>query len=162
MNRAATRPAAAPARGGHGWQLILADLALILFLLTLSALPAAEAETGRQMAARAVQEQASRKETKTEIAPAQALFRPVAGGPALGAWLAAQAPDPRATLTIFVTHTPGGEANAWARAETLAAEARAAGARVRTIITAGKAPDLYASLAYDAQLTDAGEGGKAG
>ena len=26
--------------GGTGWQLILADLALILFLLTLSALPA--------------------------------------------------------------------------------------------------------------------------
>ena len=32
---------------GQSWQLILADLALILFLLTLSALPAAEAESGR-------------------------------------------------------------------------------------------------------------------
>lgn len=162
MNRTATRPAAAPARGGHGWQLILADLALILFLLTLSALPAAEAETSRKLSVRAARERSETDETGPDIAPAQALFRPVAGGPALGAWLAAQAPDPRATLTIFVTHTPGGEANAWARAETLAGEARAAGARVRTIISAGKSPDLYASLAYDAQLTDAGEGGKAG
>ena len=36
---------------------------------------------------------------RPEVAPAMALFRPVPGGPSLGAWLAAQAPDPRATLT---------------------------------------------------------------
>jgi hypothetical protein len=140
------------ARGGHGWQLILADLALILFLLTLSALPAAEAETGQHVAARAAREETDREEPHPEIAPAQALFRPVPGGPELGAWLAGQTPDPRTTLTIFATHAPGGEAEAWARAETLAAEARGAGARVRTIIMAGKEPDLYASLAYDAQV----------
>ena len=46
----------APARGGHGWQLILADLALILFLLTLSALPAAEAESGKRLADREARE----------------------------------------------------------------------------------------------------------
>ncbi len=145
------------ARGGHGWQLILADLALILFLLTLSALPAAEAETGLRHAARTGREDNDPGEPRPEIAPAQALFRPVPGGPELGAWLAAQSPDPRTTLTIFATHAPGGEAEAWARTEALAAEARAAGARVRTIITVGKEPDLYASLAYDAQVADAGE-----
>lgn len=157
MNRtAASRRAGAgragQTRGGHGWQLILADLALILFLLTLSALPAAEAETGRQLAARAVQEKTARASTgpEAEIAAAQALFRPVAGGPDLGAWLKMQAPDPRATLTIFAIHPPGAEAAAWARAEALAAEARAGGARVRTIIMAGEEPDIYASLAYDA------------
>ncbi|WP_285712081.1 hypothetical protein [Erythrobacter oryzae] len=144
-------------RVGHGWQLILADLALILFLLTLSALPAAEAEAGRQLAARAVQEKSARESARpeAEIAAAQALFRPVAGGPSLGAWLAAQSPDPRATLTIFAVHAPGGEAEAWARAGTLAAEARAAGARVRTIITAGQEAEIYASLAYDEEV---GEG----
>jgi len=141
-------------RGGHGWQLILADLALILFLLTLSALPAAEAETGRQLAARAVQEKTAREAVrpKAEIAAAQALFRPVAGGPSLGAWLESQAPDPRATLTIFAVHAPGGQAAAWARAEALAAEARSRGARVRTIITAGAEAEIYASLAYDAEV----------
>jgi hypothetical protein len=86
-----------------------------------------------------------------------ALFRPVPGGPSLGAWLAAQAPDPRATLTVFATHTRGGEAAAWSRAEALATEARASGARVRTIITAGPAEDIYASLAYDAVVAEAGE-----
>lgn len=140
-------------RVGHGWQLILADLALILFLLTLSALPAAEAEAGRQLAARAVQEKTARDSARpeAEIAAAQALFRPVAGGPSLGAWLAMQSPDPRATLTVFAVHAPGGEAEAWARAGALAAEARAAGARVRTIITAGQEAEIYASLAYDAE-----------
>lgn len=144
--------AAAHPKGGNSWQLILADLALILFLLTLSALPAAEAETGRRLAARAVQEKGAREETQPEIAPAQALFRPVPGGPGLSAWLAAQSPDPRATLTIFATHKPGGEAAAWTRAEALAAEARATGARVRTIITAGEEAEIYASLAYDQQV----------
>lgn len=151
MNHVAAHP-----KGGHGWQLILADLALILFLLTLSALPAAEAETGRRLAARAVQEKSTREEAQPEIASAQSLFRPVPGGPGLGAWLAAQGPDPRATLTIFATHSQGGEAAAWARAERLAAEARAQGARVRIIITAGKQADLYASLAYDQQMALAG------
>jgi len=157
MIRAATPPRAGAGRVGHGWQLILADLALILFLLTLSALPAAEAEAGRQLAARAVQEKSARDSARpqAEIAAAQALFRPVTGGPSLGAWLAAQSPDPRATLTIFAVHAPGGEAAAWSRAGTLAAEARAAGARVRTIITAGTEAEIYASLAYDAEPTEA-------
>ncbi|MCM0000950.1 MAG: hypothetical protein NBV68_16360 [Erythrobacter sp.] len=159
MNRTAAplraRSRAGSGRVGHGWQLILADLALILFLLTLSALPTAEAEAGRHLAARAVQEKTTRESLrpKGEIAAAHALFRPVAGGPSLGEWLETQTPDPRATLTIFAVHPPGEEAAAWARAGALAAEARARGARVRTIITAGKEAEIYASLAYDAEVT---------
>lgn len=155
MSRAVALPPAGQPGGGHGWQLIIADLALILFLLTLSTLPAADAETGKRIAARAVREKAARDAALAEVAPAQALFRPVPGGPSLGAWLAAQTPDPRATLTIFAAHVSGGEATAWARARALAAEARASGVRVRTIIAAGKADDLYASLAYDALLPGA-------
>ena len=157
MMRTAASPRMGAGRVGHGWQLILADLALILFLLTLSALPAAEAEAGRQLAARAVQEKTARESLRpeAEIAAAHALFRPVAGGPGLGEWLEAQSPDPRATLTIFAIHAPGEETAAWTRAEALAAEARAHGARVRTIITTGKEAEIYASLAYDAEPTEA-------
>jgi len=154
MNPTMAQPPVAGARGGHAWQLILADLALILFLLTLSALPAAEAETARGLASRAVQEKTARAAVEAEVAAAQALFRPVPGGPALGDWLAAQAPDPRATLTIFAVHAPGGEAAAWARAEALASEARARGTRVRTIISAGSSADIYASLAYDTPIAE--------
>lgn len=133
--------------GGHGWQLILADLALILFLLTLSALPAAEA-TGSQQRTDAE----ARKPADPQIDAAQALFRPVAGGPSLAAWLADQAPDPRATLTIVAVHARGGEAAAFARAQLLAAQARARGAQVRTIIMPGPLDEVYASLAYDEQV----------
>jgi len=147
-------------RGGHGWQLILADLALILFLLTLSALPAAEAETGTgtgpKLADREAHGEEARGALRTEIAAAQALFRPVPGGPSLGAWLAAQQPDPRATLTIFAIHANGGEAAAWTRARALAGEARARGASVRTIISAGAADEVYASLAYDEVIAGTG------
>jgi len=155
MSRTTTHP-----RGGHGWQLIFADLALILFLLTLSALPAAEATSRQRLADTDARESEAKGALRPEVAPAMALFRPVAGGPSLGAWLAAQAPDPRATLTVFATHTQGGEAAAWARAEALATEARASGARVRTIISAGTAEDIYASLAYDAVVAEAGDKGR--
>lgn len=132
--------------GGHGWQLILADLALILFLLTLSALPAAEA-TGSQQ-----RFDADARNTAPQIDAAQALFRPVPGGPSLTAWLAEQAPDPRATLTIVAVHARGGEAAAFARAQALAAQARARGSQVRTIIMPGPLDEVYASLAYDEQV----------
>ena len=150
--------AAVATSGGHGWQLIFTDLALILFLLTLSALPAAEAESGRRLADSEASERNARgmPRPRPEVAAAQALYRAVPGGPALGAWLAAQQADPRATLTIFATHTKGGEARAWTRAEALAAEARASGTRVRIIITAGDAEDLYASLAYDQEIGGSG------
>jgi hypothetical protein len=155
MIRTAAHPPGAAGRGGHGWQLILADLALILFLLTLSALPAAEAEKGQRLADREARQKDTRTMPRPQIAAALALYRAVPGGPRLGTWLAAQQPDPRATLTIFATHMPGGEDAAWARAEALAAEARAAGTRVRTIITAGDKEDLYAALAYDEPVADA-------
>ncbi len=149
-------PPVGAARSGHGWQLILADLALILFLLALSALPAAEAEGGRRLADREARDKEVREPQLPEIAAAQALYRPVADGPSLGAWLAGQGSDPRATLTIVATHAEGGEAAAWQRTQALAAQARAAGTRVRTIIVAGQAEDVYASLAYDTPHTEPG------
>lgn len=154
MTLVATPSRGGQARGGHGWQLILADLALILFLLTLSALPSSDAEAGRRLAAGEPRERNLRQQQRAEVAAAQALFRPVPGGPALGEWLSAQQPDPRATLTIFAVHAPGREAAAWQSAQALAAEARARGARVRTIISAGTADEVYASLAYDEAVAD--------
>lgn len=135
-----------------GWQLILADLALILFLVTLSALPAAEAKSGRKLADSAASDRNARGEAQTEavIAASQALFRPVAGGPSLPEWLASQPLDPRTTLTVFVRHRPGGEAAAWDAAQSLADDAADSGVAVRTIITAAAQEDVYASLAYDA------------
>lgn len=139
-------------RSGHGWQLILADLALILFLLTLTALPAAEAEGGKKPIEAHPGSEGEHRVARFEIAPAQALFRPVAGGPSLAEWLASQPRDPRATLTVFVRHRPDGEAAAWRVAQTLAGEARTSGVAVRTVIAAGETAEVYASLGYDAPV----------
>lgn len=128
------------AGAGTNWQLILADLALILFVVSLTALPQAQAgDTPPAPPPRTAQ-----------VDAAQALFRPLPGAPAIGPWLQAQPRDLRATLTIFATHPAGGEAAAWAAALALAGEATAAATvPVRIIIAPGPRADLYASLAYD-------------
>lgn len=138
--------------GGSGWQLILADLALILFLVTLSALPRTEADAAPGMANRV----APAPPPRAEIAAAQALYRPVTGGPSLDEWLASQPRDPRATLTVFALHPAGGEAAAWRAAQRLAASARSSGVPVRLIISSASEADVYASLAYDAGVSGAG------
>ncbi|MHA7820938.1 MAG: hypothetical protein ACX930_14925 [Erythrobacter sp.] len=123
---------------GHGWQLILADLALILFLVTLSALANAPSDerAGAMLA--------------PQIAPSQALFRPDHSGPDIEQWLAARPRDPRATLTVFARHTEAGRDAVWAEAQQIAASASGEGFRVRVVVTEGETSDLYASLAYDA------------
>ncbi len=128
---------------GHSWHFILADLALILFLLTVRGMAIEEAQpaTARQ------QESAP---PEIAIAPAQAIFRPVRGGPTIAAWLASQPQDPRATLTIFARYPPGGEAIAWRDAGKLAREAEQGSVGIRTILARGEEADLYASLAFDA------------
>lgn len=120
-----------------GWQVVLADLALILFLVTLAALAASpESDDSARIA-------------KPEIAASQALYREIEGGPTLAQWLDQRPADPRATLTILGQHTGTDDAMIWDRAEALARQARGRGFRVRVVIGEGEVSDLYASLAYD-------------
>lgn len=132
--------ASASSRHAPGWQLILADLALILFLVTLAALaatPSARARMGSD---------------DVEIAAAQALYRPDPDGPSLAEWLATQQPDPRATLTIMAQHSAGDEGQVWEQAQSAAQSAAGRGFAVRVVITKGEASDIYASLAYDTEV----------
>lgn len=126
-------------RFAAGWQLLLADMSLILFLFALSALPEADRK--------APQEQPD--QTSAQMAPAQALFRDEPGGPSLAQWLAARPRDPRATLTVFARHSDDDVADLWNRARGFGEIARAEGFKVRIIISPGERSDLYASLAYD-------------
>ncbi|MEQ8411686.1 MAG: hypothetical protein RIC51_07905 [Erythrobacter sp.] len=137
---------------GAGWQLILADLALILFLVTLAALAgfpeggSAKGEAGTGSGG-----------SEARFAPSQALYRPGPDAPPLARWLARQARDPRATLTIYARHSGPEDSATWARARALAREARQAGVAVRVVIEGGDGTDgengaqsgLHASLGYD-------------
>lgn len=133
-------------RSANTWQLILADLALILFLVAAAALTArSTSEEEDQPNTEASQG----KTPETDLAPSQALYRAGSGLPTLAEWLERQPRDPRAALTIVAQHAPGDEEIAWAEARRMAATASALGVRSRVVIRAGAANDIHASLAYD-------------
>jgi len=130
-------------RAGSGWQTVLADLSLILFMVTAAALSQAEADgrAAKRHAQRAV----------TPISPQGeplAVYRAGEGAPPLAQWLAGQSPDARQQVTIVAQYPPGGQAGALAEAGTLAEQAGAAGARARIVIEPGTAGAVV-SLAYD-------------
>jgi hypothetical protein len=121
-------------RAGTGWQYLLADLSLILFIVTAAAL------------------------SQTSDGPAAALspqgeplafYRADAGAPPLGQWLRDQSPDPRQQLTIVAQYAPGRQVEALDRAGALAREAGAAGTRARIVVEPGVG-GTTASLAFDA------------
>lgn len=123
-------------RDPASWQLILADLSLILFLVATTALV----------------QQAEDHDTQPRTpaaAPAQAIYRPGAGTPEFSAWLEAQALDPRISASIVATYLSGAEDQAWQNARALADQARATGLETRIVMREGERADLYASLAYD-------------
>jgi hypothetical protein len=128
-------------RASSTWQLILADLALILFLVALTALLFDKDEAVAAPFA---------LQPTGEIAPSQSLFRPSASGPSLTQWLAQQERDPRATLTIIALVSDPENKEDWSQAQRLASEASKSGMRVRTVILQGRESEIYATLGYDA------------
>lgn len=137
-------PSTGGARAGISWQLILADLSLILFMITAGAL---SHETRRQ--ARSATPRAMPVADAPMPGAPLALYRPASGAPSLAGWLAAQPADPRQQLTIVAQYPPGGQAAAFARARSQMAALGPAGARARIVVEPGGVP-LAASLAYDA------------
>lgn len=136
----------------NSWQVVLADLAFILFLVTVAALSAASG--GQTPAAQtpemlAPQMRAPEAQPPEAQAPAQALYRAGPGLPTLAQWLAQQPLDPRASLTIVAQYAPGEEGRAWSDARNMAATAAAMEVRARVIIREGKDSAIHASLAYD-------------
>lgn len=124
-------------RLGSGWQTILADLSLILFIVTAGAL----AQT-RPSAAEAPQPAPS------ERAEASAIWQAGPDAPPLATWLVEQSPDARQQLTIFARYREGGQAAAVAQAASLAAQAGEAGATARIVAEPGTG-GIVAVLAYD-------------
>lgn len=125
------------ARAGSGWQTVLADLCLILFMITASALS-----------------HVSDSPVVPHVTPSQqseplALYRVEEGAPPLLEWLELQAPDPRQQLTIVAQYRPGQQQQAMAMATSLAAQAGEGGVSARILVEPGAGGTL-ATLAYDA------------
>jgi hypothetical protein len=123
-----------------GWQTTLADLALILFMITAASI-AQRPDAGKAA------------DSVPVGAPAQgealAIYRAAPGAPPLAAWLASQAIDERQNLTIIARYRPGEAAQAAQSAVALEHAAAAAGRSARIVIEAGEVADLTAVLDYD-------------
>ncbi len=119
--------------GGSGWQTVLADLSLILFMVCASALSTA-----------------APNESRPEPPPEPlALYRADPGAPPLDQWLREQAADPRQRLTIVATYTGSDRPAATAQAESLARSAEAAGFAPRVMIEPGAPGPARVSLTFE-------------
>ncbi|HUD31215.1 MAG TPA: hypothetical protein VMQ93_20295 [Novosphingobium sp.] len=127
-----------------GWQTSLADLSLILFMLSASAL---HRQPPAPPVAKAAQRTAPRPAPMSEPL---AVYEATPGAPSLGAWLAEQAVDPRQQLTVTARYgsAPGARDAALREAMRLLAEAGAAGLSARLVVEPGSGP-VRAALAYD-------------
>lgn len=123
-------------RGVPSWQVVLSDLALILFLTTLAAVQGTQ-----QGAPSAAQESARANEL--------AVYREGAGGLSLEAWLDLQSSDPRTQLTILARYVPEEFAAVDQRARALAQASRDHGKAPRVVLEPAGASEITVSLAYD-------------
>lgn len=124
-------------RIGCGWQYVLTDLSLILFMITATAL--SQAGDGKD------------KDKGPEASPQAeplSVYRTGKDAPPLGQWLAIQSRDPRQLLTIVSTYRPGGQVEALATAERLARQADEAGRAARIVVEPGEG-EASATLAFD-------------
>jgi hypothetical protein len=121
-------------RAGSSWQTVLADLAIILFMVTAAPLSQSDEQTAAP--------QPSPRGTPL------ALYRAEPGAPKLGDWLAAQGADKRQQLTIVAQYGVGGLALALEQAKRLAGDGGEAGMRSRIVVEPG-AGGVTVALGYD-------------
>lgn len=122
------------ARAGSGWQTVLADLSLILFMTTAAVVaePPAPAAPPPRAAP-----------TLPALGEPVAVWSGVPGGPALRDWLAQTAQDPRLRLTIVASP---------AEAEAALRLAAGAGRAARVLIEPEASGPPLATLTYDQAL----------
>jgi hypothetical protein len=134
------------ARAGSGWQYILADLSLILFMVTAATLASSD---DAPAAAKGASTPAPRlAQPLSPQAEPLALYRAAAGAPPFAQWLRDQSADARQQLTIVAQYRPGAQADALRQAGALAGDAGEAGMRARIIVEPGQG-GVTAALAFD-------------
>lgn len=126
---------------GTGWQTIIADLSMILFMLTASAVTRQDPKAHAAPAVAAPKAEPRSEPTAVWIAGE--------GAPPLRTWLAQQPRDPRQQVTITASYAPGAMAEALDKAQALAREAGDARVVVEPGLP-GAANDLRVVIGYDA------------
>jgi hypothetical protein len=119
------------ARAGSGWQTVLADLSLILFMVMGAAVSEAPAQAPPAPSAPLV---------LPALGEPVAVWRAAPDGPGLTEWLASQPDDPRQRLTLVAAPADG---------PAVLAEAAALPRHARVLIEPGLSSPPYAALTYD-------------
>lgn len=142
------------------WQTILADLSLILFMVTASALANSpdgplgpdtdEAGAHRAAAHPPAPHPPAPPVTPSPRAEPVGVWRAEAGAPPLPQWLNEVARDPRLRLTITVHYAPGGREAALAQALRLDAAAGPRADDARIIVEPGLPAGASAVVGFDA------------
>ena len=120
------------ARAGSGWQTVLADLSLILFMTTSAALSEAPANSAPAPLPHST--------SLPALAQPVAVWSAAPGGPGLARWLGAAGSDPRLRLTILAP------TSAFAEALALAATADRP---ARVVLEPDRSGPVQAMLGYD-------------
>ncbi len=120
------------ARMGSGWQTVLADLSLILFMVTATALSDSPAKAPPPAPPAPL--------ALPALGEPVAVWRSEPGGPSLEDWLASQTADPRQRLTLVAAPVDG--PSMLDRAARLARPAR-------VLIEPGLSGPPYAALTFD-------------
>ncbi|WP_395391881.1 hypothetical protein WBP07_13860 [Novosphingobium sp. BL-8A] len=142
------------ARTAVSWQTSLADLSLILFMITTAAVthrPPAKHQLARQAETPAPVQPSAGPSVRGE---AMAVYIAAPDAPPLARWLSQQPRDPRQQLTITVAYAPGAEAQALETAARMLREAKAGVPDLggpRIVVEPGARPPR-AELAFDAPL----------
>jgi hypothetical protein len=128
------------------WQVIIADLALILFLTTLAGASASEdIENGVAQSA-----PVSLAKDEPSIASSQLIYRPVAGAPAFADWIKQEVADPRLQITIHAAYSDVGDDKlVVAQALKLLNEAGNAGLDPKLVMRQSMASDVYATASFE-------------
>lgn len=134
-------------RVGTGWQMIIADLSMILFMLTASAVARQDNKPAAAVLAPAPAPAPSGAESLAAGPSAEPVAVWIAGkgAPPLRTWLAEQPRDPRQQVTITASYAPGAMGEALAKAQALAQEA----GNARIVVEPGP-PGIRVVLSYDA------------
>ncbi len=120
-----------------GWQIILADLSLILFLAALGSLQSPTHDPAPAATAR-----------MALMASPQAIFRENDAA-SLDQWLMDERADGRMQLTIYASYGHSDYDTIWRQSRVWLRQAEAAGYRPRIFMEHGVTSDLHAVLAYD-------------
>lgn len=131
---------------GTNWQLMLADLSIVLFLTTFSAMAQGSAKPAKPAPAAHAKVEAP---APPAVAEPVALWRSGGGAPPLGEWLKGQPIDGRMKINVHGAYSAGHREAVLSEATQVTADPALAAKPVRLILEPAETDSVTVSLSFD-------------